>query len=252
MEDNKSNKTIYTLAAVCFLLLLGIGKVWTNANESELRLTNQIKLEQALHAELEITRDSLGSETAKKLTLQTTVKDLSKREAKLTKDQKELLAFVKVKDKNKNLIAAVIIHDTVKVRELASGPPIAFTDSTVAFEVTTDSIAYRATVENVSPVADSTKVPMLLLKNLYIPNQTRISFEWGERKDGYPVSVSVTNTNPLFKIGNVESFAIPELQKSTVRPSFFQGLGTSLNTAKTPFLIGLGLGVIGVLVLTTR
>lgn len=229
--------------------MLGLGRMTTLRNEANESLAQEIKLRNALQSEMVVTRDELGRETAEKLTIQTDLKTLEAMKDKLSAEKRQLIELVKTQDKNSKLIAAALVKTQVEVREIVSNKPVAITDSTATFAVATDSISYDAQVKGVR-VDTTTQTPSLVVRNLKIPNDAQISFQWGEKKEGYPVSFKITNSNPLFKTKNIESYAIPELKKEEVRPTFFQGLGITLKNGKTPFVIGLGAGAAGVLLLT--
>lgn len=247
METTKTRVNYYLLA-LCLLLLVGMGLLSQQQNNTEGKLREKVKLEQALRAEMEVSKDDLGNVTSEKLALQASVKDLNKIKDELTLEKQQLLGFVEKQDKQNKLLAAAIVQMGVEVKELRAGVPVAITDSSAQFAVVTDTISYRAEIANVRIIPNIP--PTLLIRDLKIPNQSQVSFQWGEKKEGYPVSFKITNTNPLFKTYNIESYAIPELKKEVVRPNLGQRLGLTIKNGKTPFVIGLSAGAVGVLFLT--
>lgn len=242
MGDSKRvSFVIYVIALLCLLL---VGVFARNYFEADAKLKEAQKLQNALRAEMIITKDELGRETATKLTLQASVSELEAIKNQLSTDKKELLAYVKTQDKNKQLIVAAITKTEVKAKNIDSGKPTLVAGDSIKFAVVSDTISYGATVSNVRPANDST-APRLRIDSLLLPNKSYISFHWGDKKEGYPISVSVMNSNPLFKTSNIESYAIPELQKKIVRPTFLEKVGNGLRIGGTPLLIGVGVGVVG-------
>lgn len=241
------SKSIYALAAIVVLLLLGIGFMTQRHNKVANELQTEVNLRQALLVDMIVSKDELGRTQAEKLALQSDLETLMKLKNNLSADKQELVNAVIRLDKSKKLITAALVKVQVEVKSIHSDRPTLSTDSTATFVVATDSIAYEAQVTNVR--IDTAKVPSLVVRNLKIPNTAEISFQWGDKKEGYPISFTVANSNPLFKVKNIESYAIPELYKAKVRPTFWQGVGLTIKSNKTPFLIGLGAGGLGVLLL---
>jgi len=238
----------YVLAALVLLLLFGVGFMAQRQSKAKAELQTEVNLRQALLADMVVTKDALGRTQAEKLSLQTDMKTLVRVKDKLSADKQQLVEVISRLDKNKKLITAALVKVQVEVKEIYSNSPAMATDSTATFVVATDSISYEAKVANVR--IDTIKVPSLVVRNLKIPNTTQVSFQWGEKNDGYPISFTVVNSNPLFKTKNIESYAIPELRKEAVRPTFWQGIGLTIKNGKTPFVIGLGAGALGVLLLS--
>jgi hypothetical protein len=79
-----------------------------------------------------------------------------------------------------------------------------------------------------------------------LPNKQEISFQWGkEPKEGYPVSFSVSNSNKYFKVANIESYAIPEIKKTELKPNFWNKLGTTFTKGGNSIVyIGIGAGIV--------
>ena len=72
---------------------------------------------------------------------------------------------------------------------------------------------------------------MIYVLKMLKTNTQFIEFHWkNEKKIGYPIAFSVTNSNDLFKTTNIDSYVIPEIKKETVKPSFWNNLGTFFNT----------------------
>jgi hypothetical protein len=77
-----------------------------------------------------------------------------------------------------------------------------------------------------------------------------VNFHWkDDRKEGYPISFNVINTNPYFKVHDIQSYAIPELTREKVKPTFWQKVGQfgkSTGGKLTIFGIGVGVGAIAI------
>lgn len=244
MEPNfKSYKLTLILIGIIILLSLAFAWEINSRNKATDHLKQEIALRSALQSEMVITKDKLGHETAEKVSLQTDVKTLVEMKDKLSADKQELITLVQAQDKNHKLIAAAVVKTVIVVKEITITKPVATTDSSASFAITTDSISYDAKVSGIH--LDSTKVPSLVVRNLTLPNTSEVSFQWGDKQNGYPVSFKIKNSNPYFKVQNLDSYAIPELKKTTVRPNFFQAISLSFMKGKTPFIIGLSAGALG-------
>jgi hypothetical protein len=78
------------------------------------------------------------------------------------------------------------------------------------------------------------------------PNTQKIDFQWKDnRKEGYPISFSVINTNPYFKVTDIQSYIIPEIIKSELKPNIWQKIGQrskTLGGKAVIFSVGVGVG----------
>jgi hypothetical protein len=93
----------------------------------------------------------------------------------------------------------------------------------VQFVKNDSTMKYDLIVHNVQPI--DLELPKLEFKKFELPNTQFIEFHWkDERKEGYPISFSVTNSNPYYKVYNIDSYAIPELNKVELKPNFWQKL----------------------------
>jgi len=95
----------------------------------------------------------------------------------------------------------------------------------VTFIDSTEFLIYDIEIGKVmraSPLAD----PTILFKSLSLPNKQFIEFHWeNNKKEGYPIMFSVSNSSPYYKTYNINSYAIPELQKEVVNPNGWQKVG---------------------------
>ena len=116
-----------------------------------------------------------------------------------------------------------------EIRGIKNDTPTELTDTSVTFtQIDNDSLNYEIKITGVKPIEN--KKQTLLLNNITIPNKQTVSFNWGNKKDGYPVSLNVSNSNSLYKIHDIQSYAIPELKKEEIVPNFWQKIGTVTNT----------------------
>lgn len=236
-----------TIILACLLLLVAVGgyALWRNEvvkHKSELKAANNYK--NALMAEMKIYKDSNGAIWAERMSLQVDLNQLRSDTALLNRDKKELLRRIIRTKYEKSIIAAGLIETKVKTKVIYVVKPSAVTDSSVTFTAKSDSINFKATVLNVQAIAHRT--PSFRIDSLTLSNKAFVNFKWGSKKEGYPVSFSVTNSNPLFKTVNIESYAIPELSKDALRPTFFKKLGTGIRTHGVSLgigaIVGFGLG----------
>ena len=87
--------------------------------------------------------------------------------------------------------------------------------------------------------------PTLTFQSLTLPNTQFIEFHWkNDNKVGYPVAFSVTNTNDYFRIINIDSYIIPEIKQSTLKPTFWSKVGDFF-TKSGGKLIWFGAGGVG-------
>jgi hypothetical protein len=100
------------------------------------------------------------------------------------------------------------------------------TNKTVEFiEPNNPDIKYHFTARGVLPFPTNIK-PTLLINNITLPNEQFVEFHWlDNKKEGYPIAFSVTNTNKFVKVYDVNSYAIPELKKEIVNPTGWEKVG---------------------------
>jgi hypothetical protein len=248
MEQVEPKNRTSEFILICLLLLVlvggfGLWRSMVNKHKAELAQANNYK--NALTTQMKVYKDANGNIWAEHLTLQVSLNQLRADTARLNSEKRELLHRIMETQHGKAVIAAALIKTKVKTRVIYVPKPTDTTDSTVTFVSKTDSISFKATVANVYTIP--TRTPSFRLDSLSLDNKTYVNFKWGAKKEGYPVSFSVTNSNPLFKTVNIESYAIPELSKTELRPTFFQKLGTGISTHGVVFgvgaIIGFGTGV---------
>ena len=110
---------------------------------------------------------------------------------------------VREADKEKDVISAALIRAEFVIDSLMNDSVVIDTTNKTAefIEVENPNIQYSFKAFGVLPYPPDTK-PTLLIQSLRLPNEQFITFQWeNERKLGYPVTFSVTNTNEYMKSG---------------------------------------------------
>lgn len=245
MAIQLDTKTIMILVLI-LLLLAGGFYHFHQIDKHQTQHSLDEKLQRALTDTLSTYKNEKGEWVTEKLTLQDDIKDLKDKNLTLTESQKDLLDAVKKVNKENQVITAALIDMGVKLDGLINHRPVEVTDSTVQFAADTDSIKYDILVSNVKAL-DFT-IPSLEFRKFELPNKQFVEFHWKDnKKEGYPISFSVTNSNPYYKVYDINSYAIKELDKATVKPNLWQKLGNFSKTTggKLVFLgVGFAAGVI--------
>ena len=241
-QAQPKNRTTETIL-ICLLLLLAVGGygLWrkqATAHKAELAAANNYK--ESLLATMKVYKDTNGVIWAERMTMQTTLNQLRADMSLLSKEKQELLRRITETNRAKDIIAAALIETKVKTKVIYVNKPSVVTDSSVTFASKSDSISFKATVLNVHPIPNRT--PSFRLDSLTLDNKTFVNFKWGAKKEGFPISFSLTNSNPLFKTVNIESYAIPELSKIELRPNLFQRIGAGIRTHGVVFGVGAVVG----------
>jgi hypothetical protein len=172
---------------------------------------------------MNVYKNKEGEWTAEKLTLQASMKEMSKMYDQLNDSQKELVDKVKELNKKSDVIAAAVIKANVKIDSLLNNnkPDIDTVNKTITFpETTNPDIQYHIQAKNVVPAFPNIK-PSLLILDLNLPNTSTVSFQFDKTK-GNPISFSVSNSNKYFHIANIESYAIPGINHDIVTPTGWQ------------------------------
>ena len=242
---------------VFFILIVGGAFVWFKVSNARLvkakaETQAEIKLRNALIADFNYYKNKNNEIVAEKLTLQATVKELTGINSQLSANQQELLKRVKSIEKSNTIIAAALIETKISLDSLRAGN--IFVDTTkneIRVNDSTKDIKYDFLIGKVKPISPGVK-PTFKIKELTFTNTQFVEFHWGVKKEGYPISFSISNSNKYFKTTNIDSYAIPELNKTVIKPTGWQKFtsffGKSTNVFMT-FSIGFGAGVATLLLL---
>lgn len=181
---------------------------------------------------------------AEKRTLQTELSNLKDENLVLNENQKKLIKEVERQNKTAQTIAAALIELKAEVAGIKNDKPINQTDSSAQFVANTPDLEYDISVFNIKPF--ELKTPTLSINRISFPNTQTVNFHWkDDRKEGYPISFSVINSNKYFKVTDIQSYAIPELTRANVKPTFWQKVGQLSKTTGgriVTFAIGAGVG----------
>jgi len=84
--------------------------------------------------------------------------------------------------------------------------------------------------------------PTLTFNSIQLPNKQFVDFYWKDnKKKGYPVTFSVSNSNPYFKVVNLESYIIPNVDKKYLDPNGWQKIGNFIfKNGKTILYVSVG------------
>lgn len=242
--------TLILVGIIIVGLFFGGWKIYQNrVNNLNDKLETEIKLKDALLDSVYHFQNREKEWVAEKLTIQETIKNLEKINGQLTQSQKDLLVRIKEIEKVSNIIAAALIQSNVKLDSLIhKGETVV---DTTKHKVTfrdlykdgKKEVRYSFTVGNVLP-SPLTAIPSLRIDSLYFPNTQFIEFHWKkDKKAGYPVAFSVSNSNDFFKTVNVDSYAIPALSKEVLNPNGWQKI-SNFFVRNGNTLIKVGVGVV--------
>jgi hypothetical protein len=203
----------------------------------------EVKLKNALLDTVHVYKNKQGEMVAEKLTIQETVKNLSKMYGQLTASQQELINRVKDINKKNDIIAAALIQTNINLDSLKGGKvSINEKDSSISFKDSTKNIKYNILISHAIPALKNIK-PILTFNEFLLPNKQFIEFHWDKKaKTDYPVSFSVSNSNDYFKTVNIDSYAIPAINKDKINPSGWKKFTGWIGKNGKYVLIG-GIGV---------
>jgi hypothetical protein len=223
------------IIVIALIVLIGGGWMLYSNKVGNLKdkLENETKLKNALVDSISFTTNAYNEIVAEKLTLQGKVKDLTDKNNNLSSNEKNLLARVKKAEKENTVITAALIETHVIIDSLSN--PKVTVDSlhnTVNFKDSTNYLKFNIDVKNVTALKGTVK-PAIMFNQFDLINTQFVDFFWKDnRKEGFPVAFSVSNSNPYFKTFDISSYAIPQLDKVTVKPNFIQRVGISIGKNK--------------------
>jgi len=235
----------HMLIMFILLLLFGLG---TTIYFQRLSIANyknkyetESKLKNALLDTARMYRNDRNEWTAEKLTIQETTKNLTKMYGQLTDAQKELIDRVKEINKKSDVITAALIQANVKIDSLLHQGDVEIdtVNKRISFpELKNPDIHYNFEVGNVLPAFPNIK-PTLLIKDLFLPNKSTVSFQFDKTK-GNPISFSVSNSNKYVYVANIESYAIPGIGKDIIKPTGWQKTWGWIKKNGTIIVVGVG------------
>jgi len=222
MKNNNFFKVGFVVLLVVVLYMLYNNH--NNISKLNKQLIQQEKLTNALMDTMITTKNSYGEIVNSKLTIQADINNLINSSINFSENQRRLLQRVSELQKNSDVIAAALITTTFKLDSLLDGYNVVVDNlnNTVSFSDSTEHLVYDIMVTNVAPVLPKVK-PLILFNRFEAPNDYYIDFSWDKNKRAnYPVSFTITNTNPLFVTQDINSYVIPEIDKNNLKPSWWK------------------------------
>lgn len=245
ISEIKLNLNLTTLIIIGAVLLIVFGGGWkyiTGKNDSlKTELQAEVKLKDALLDSIKYHKNKYKEVVAEKLTIQLSLDELGKLTNQLTAGQRDLLNRVKEIDKKNSIITAALIKTNIKLDSLRQGiVDVDTINKTITVKDSLKDIKYNILVSHVVPAYKNVK-PTLTFKEFSMPNTQLVEFHWkdNEKDKGYPILFSVSNSNKYFKTVNIDSYAIPQLNKIDVDPNGWQKFTKWVNK-KGNFVITVG------------
>jgi hypothetical protein len=246
------NLDLKTIAIIVLLIavMVGGGFFWNNNDNWKTKYALETNLKNALQDSLSTYKNKEGEWVSEKKTLQADINTLSGENLNLTDNQENLVKRIKSISKEKDVIAAALANQVVTIDSLTQlATNIDTVNHEIDFVASSDTLEYDITIKNVSP-SDSLIIPLMSINKLVIPNEVFIEFHW-EKEKLHPISFSMTNSNPLFKVTDLDSYVIPELQKDVVKPTGWKKFGNWFKENGKKIGIFLGGAVVGALAIST-
>lgn len=220
----KNNRLITVGIIVLLLMVLTIKLQRNTIFDLKDEHQNEIKLNNALNDSVSFYKNVYGEVVAEKLTIQETVKNLEKINNKLTESERELIARVKEANKENTVIAAALVEANliIKLLQAKGNVVINSKDTTITFSDTTKHMEYEIVIGKVIPMPFNVK-PTLLFRHMKFQNKQMVKFIWeNDKKEGYPVKFTMSNSNPYYKINKINSYIIPNIIKEDIDPTGWQ------------------------------
>ena len=229
----KNNRWAILLIILLIVIGGGIYKLQSNKiSNLNIKYDSEVKLKNALLDTVHTYKNKEGQWVTEKLTIQERVEDLLEDSARLTKSQKKLVDKINDVNKENSIITAALIHSNFIVDSLKHGGVVDVdtANKTVNFtELINPDIRYDFLASGVLPFPINSK-PTLFINNLTLPNEQFVEFHWNDdKKADFPIAFSVTNTNKYVKVYDVNSYAIPAIQKDVLNPTGWEKFGAWMN-----------------------
>jgi len=250
---NKKFNWLKLLPYLIILMLIGSTAFYVHKSQNlKADLVSETNLSSALLDTVTTYKNKNGQLVSEKRTLQTEVSNLEEINGFLTETQKELVKNINELEKRYTIIAAALIKTRVELDSIRDGMVVVdTTENTITISDSLPDIQYVFIVKKVRPLSVYEK-PEFSIRKLNLPNTQFIEFHWrNNKKEGYPVSFSVSNSNKYFKTVDIDSYIIPEVKKSTLKPTFWQKLGKT-GKKSIPYFIGGAVGAGITLIMTNN
>lgn len=185
-----------------------------------------VKYKNALLDSVSYYQNLEGQWVAEKLSIQEGIKTLEKANGELNQNQKKLLKRIQEINSENTVIASALVIAEARIDSLKTKNQQLIADTinkTLTYIDSTEFLKYDILTDNVV-LANKNKTSELTFNILSLPNEYNVDFFWkDDKKEGYPVAFSVTNTNKYFKVSDIQSYAIPELLKPKTGFDKFNG-----------------------------
>jgi len=232
------------------ILLICVGAFYFNkVNKLETSLQSETNLRLALVDTVSVYKNQRDELVAEKRTMQFKLNEKEFENNELIKRVKETEKKNATLEKKVTVIAAALIESQVVIDSLQkSNVYVSDKDSSVIFTSKNPTlIEYTFKVKPVFTIKN--QPPELTFEYFKIPNKQFIEFHWrNNKKEGYPIAFSVSNSSKYFETVNIDSYVIPEIYKPDVDPTFWQKVGKTAKKSSN-ILIGIGIGAGAVLIL---
>lgn len=229
---------------IILVLLVVVGLIFQRNSKLSSDLQSETNLRLALVDTISTYKNGRNELVSEKRSLQFKLNDKEFENKELVQRVKETEKRNATLEKKVSVFAAALIKSQVIIDSLQeSNVYISEKDSSIIFtSKNPEKLKYTFRVRPV--LTFKNYQPELTFLDFSIPNEQFIEFHWRNNpKEGYPVSFSVTNTNPYFKTVDIESYVIPEINKPEIKPTFWQKLGkTAKNSSEKLIFIGIGVG----------
>lgn len=250
---NFFNKKTIILSLVVLLVLIVSGIIISIQNNKINKIKNQYETEVKLRNAIESKIDSFYNVNDElvltKKTLQSDLKRLNELKDKLTQNQKELLNEINSKNKNIKVLAAANIKMQIKIdslNKIITEGEIDTLKNIIIFKDSTKYINYKFKVDNVQPFNDNKPVNHSI-EYLILNNEQYVEFNYddGDKKQSYPISFDVKNSNKYMKPYDIDSYIIEEIDIPDLEKGFFGEIWDWYKNQSTFIKLGTGVFIGG-------
>ncbi len=232
--ENIKNILIIALLIIGIILSISYCSTKHSSDKKDEKIQENYNVLRVLTDSVKTYKDKNGELVSFKNSFQNDMKTLKENYELMSSNQKAL--YNELKD-NKKVITAMRAELNVKIDSLSNKDHYTISDdsTSITFSDSTKDLKYDITVKGIT-VSDH---PELDINNLELPNNQIITHEWAS--DG-GVKINIKNSNPYFKVNDVDGYVIPEITKETIKPNKFKKF---LNSAGK-VAIGIGIGALAV------
>jgi hypothetical protein len=242
-------KGFFDKKVIIIILLIVIGWFVVSLQRQRIRemknkYETEVKLRNAISSKIDSVENKNGELVLSKKTLQTDIKRLTELKNNLTENQKKLLFEIQKKNKKNKVLAAANMEMSIiidSLNKVISNGKIDSINKEINFEDSTKYLEYNFNVTNVIPYNNDKPVKHVI-NYLEFPNTQTITFDYDKdkRKDGYPISFNIKNTNKYMKVYDIDSYIIEEIDVDQIETNFFDEIWSWYNRQTTIVKLGTG------------